>query len=201
VTKEIEMHGLVNRAIQCFLRDTYGAETWSQIARRAELGFDNFESMLHYDDAVTDTVIAAASQVLSKPRDSLAEDLGTYLVSHPNTEALRRLLRFSGTSYFDFLQSLDDLPDRVRLAVSDLTIPPLELVELGEGAFRLTAAHGPDGIGHVLVGVLRALADDYGALVLMEHEGRVGDVETVAIMVHDADFAEGRSFHLGGVAP
>ncbi len=190
------MHGLVNRAMQCFLRDTYGPDVWAEIARRAELRFENFEAMLDYDDAVSERVIAEAAAVLNKSRELLAEDLGTYLVSHPNTEALRRLLRFSGTTYNDFLHSLDDLPDRARLAVSDLRLPQLELRERGPGLFRLTLRGGPPGAGYVMLGILRALADDYGTLVLAEHAGRRGGIEVVTLSVHDADFFEGRSFLL-----
>ena len=31
------MHGLINRSIQCFLRDTYGAAFWSAVARALTL--------------------------------------------------------------------------------------------------------------------------------------------------------------------
>ena len=74
------MHGLINRSIQCFLRDTYGAATWAAVAREARLGFDSFETMLTYDAALTEAVITAATQVLGRPRDSVPEDLGIYLV-------------------------------------------------------------------------------------------------------------------------
>ena len=91
------MHGLINRSIQCFLRDTYGPASWSAIAGAAGLGFDNFEPLLIYDAALTESVIAAAAGYLQRPRETVLEDLGTYLVSHPNLEALRRLLRFAAT--------------------------------------------------------------------------------------------------------
>ena len=47
------MHGMINRAIQCFMRDTYGADTWEKVAEQADLGFDNFEAMLSYPDQIT----------------------------------------------------------------------------------------------------------------------------------------------------
>ena len=34
------MHGLINRSIQCFLQDTYGAAAWSSIVTAADIGFD-----------------------------------------------------------------------------------------------------------------------------------------------------------------
>ena len=112
------MHGLINRAIQCFVTDSYGPEKWADAARWAELGLVDFESMLTYEDSMTHRAIDAVCHVLNRPRTDIMEDIGTYLVSHPNTEALRRLLRFGGVNFVEFLQSLDDLPDRARLAVA-----------------------------------------------------------------------------------
>ena len=190
------MHGLTNRAIECFVRDTYGQRTWADIARRAELSFDTFEAMLRYDDELTEALISAAERHLDKPRDVLLEDVGTYLVSHPSTEAVRRLLRFGGVTFADFLNSLEDLPGRARLAVPDLDLPQLELLDGGEGSVTLHCRSAAPGYGHVLVGVLRAMADDYGALVLLDHLGEQGGAEQIHIQVHDASFAEGRSFAL-----
>ena len=114
------MHGLIYRAIECFVTDSYGPEKWSQAASLADLGFVEFEPMLIYDDALAPQVIAAVGEVLNRSEADLMEDVGTYLVSHPNTEGLRRLMRFGGVSFVELLHSLDDLQDRARLAVSDL---------------------------------------------------------------------------------
>ena len=162
------MHGLINRSIQCFLRDTFGVPAWRSIAAAAGVSPEGFEPMLHYDDAITRRLLDSAAAHLDRPRESLLEDLGTYLVSHPNREGLRRLLRFGGVSFDDFLYSLDDLPGRSRLAVPDLALPQLELHEQGAGRFTLSC-HGPHReFAAVMVGVLRAMADDYGALAVLE---------------------------------
>jgi hypothetical protein len=190
------MHGLTNRAIECFIRDTYGHRAWDEIACCAGLGFDSFEAMLRYDDRLTEAVLAAAAQRLGKPRDVLLEDLGTYLISHPTTEAVRRLLRFGGVTFHDFLGSLEELPGRARLAVPDLDLPQIELVEHCEGAATLYCRSATPGFGWVLVGILRAMADDYGALALLEHLGGSEGVEIISLQVHEARFAEGRSFAL-----
>ena len=190
------MHGLINRAIQCFLRDTYGHDLWDKIMRLADLGYTNFESMLVYEDQVTFQVLDLATTELRKSRAELLEDLGTYLVSHKNVEALRRLLRFAGVDFLEFLHSLDDLPDRARLAVPDLFLPQLELVEHSTAEFSLHCGTEYDGFAHVMVGVLRAMADDYGALVFMDHAGQQGGDEVIAITLLDQDFSAGRSFEL-----
>lgn len=197
------MHGLINRSIQGFLRDTYGTHLWARITLDARLGFDNFEAMLTYDDALTEAVLDAAARQLTRPREVLLEDLGTYLVSHPHFEPLRRLLRFGGVSFVDFLHSLDELPGRARLAVPDLDIPQFDL-RVGEGdSFTLVCRNGRPGYGHVMVGILRAMADDYGALALLDHDGWHDGAEVIRIDLLAPDYAQGRPFTLatGGADP
>lgn len=190
------MHGLINRSIQCFLRDTYGPALWADVAREARLGFDSFEAMLTYEARLTDAVIAAAARCLDRPRETVLEDLGTYLVSHPNLEALRRLLRFGGVSFVDFLHSLEDLPGRGRLALPDLDLPHLRLADLGPGEFALYCQSPLPGAGHVMMGLLRAMADDYGALALLDHQGSGPEGEVISIALLEQRFAEGRRFDL-----
>jgi len=194
------MHGLVNRSIQCFVTDTYGVDVWARIAASAGLPDGGFEAVLTYDDALTDRTLDAASRALDKCPREMLEDLGTYLASNPTVEAVRRLLRFSGTTYVEFLLSLEDLRGRARLALPDLDMPDLEVCQDTPGSFVLTARWVRPDVGHVLVGVLRAMADDYGALVLLEHEGETDGAARIRISLLDTDFAMGRDFSLAGAA-
>ncbi len=191
------MHGLINRSIQNYVCDSYGTEIWIDVTERARLDFVEFEAMLTYEDAVTPRILDALSEVLGRARDDVMEDIGSYLVSHPNFEAIRRLLRFGGVNFADFLHSLDDLPARARLAVSDLALPGIELRAHTEGRYSLICDAPVAGFGHVMMGILRVMADDYGALVLLDHAGRNAGVETLSILVVEAAFAEGRAFDLG----
>lgn len=191
------MHGLINKAIQAFVTDTYGAERWKSVTDAAGLGFSDFEAMLVYPDEQSFKVLEAMEQVLERPLAEMLEDMGTFLVSNPQAEALRRLLRFGGVDYVEFLYSLDDLPDRARLAVSDLCLPALELVELGPGQFELICAKGLPGYANVMMGILRAMADDYGDLVLLDHSGEREGADIISVTHVESQFAEGRSFSLG----
>lgn len=195
------MHGLALRAIQLFVTDLYGSATWSRVVDRAGLGFDEFEAMLTYTDDVGERTLVAVTQVLDRSRAEIFEDVGTFLVSHPNTESIRRLLRFGGYSFEDFLHSLDDLPDRARLALPNLDLPSLELREHSASHFSLICRGHIEGIGYVLMGLLRALADDYGVLALVEYRGGGQGTETLAIKLLESRFAKGRDFELGVLAP
>lgn len=194
------MHGLINRSFESFLEITYGASLWAGVVGDLDAGFDQFEPVLHYDDALSDRMLESAATRLGKPREALLEDFGTFLVASPATERVRRLLRFGGVNYEDFLASLEDLRGRARLAVPDLDLPLLELEDRGGGLYRLTCRSPHAGFGHVYLGLLRALADDYGALVLVDFEGADDGAEVLSIRLADADFAEGRAFELANRA-
>jgi Haem-NO-binding len=194
------MHGLVNRALQCFLRDTFGTDIWQAIARNAGFGADGFDTMAVYPQTITDGLIDAAARHLSRPRELLLEDLGTYLVSHATVEPLRRLLRFGGANFMDFLLSIEDLQGRSRLAVPDIDVPQLTLDAVEPDIYLISCNSPIAGAGHVVMGLLRAMADDYGALVLLDHQDQSGATQIVRVQVLEANFAAGRRFDLGHAA-
>ena len=210
------MHGLVNKAFQSFLTDTFGQPIWHAVLHRAGLwdliGAEGFDPLHRYDLEVSEAILSAAMAELGRPADQLLEDLGTYLVSNPRTERLRRLLRFGGLTFTDFLGSLDDLQGRARLAVPDLDLPRITLQRLGAERHVLTCHDCPRGFSSVMLGLLRTLADDYGALAVVEPvEAAVSEPgglrpvrdERLTIDLHDPAFHAGRRFELaegGGVA-
>ncbi|WP_299945085.1 heme NO-binding domain-containing protein [uncultured Ruegeria sp.] len=191
------MHGLINRAIQSFVCATYGRQCWLHATQAAELDFNEFEAMLIYDAEISNRLLDVLCTELKRRKPEFLEDLGTYLVSHPNMEDLRRLLRFGGVTYVEFLHSLDDLSDQVRLAVSDLTLPNLELREQSPAEYLLYCFPGLPGYSSVMTGILRAMADDYGALVILSNEGRQNEADIISITLVESAFAEGRQFELG----
>lgn len=190
------MHGLINRSFESFLRNTYGVALWEDVVQELDAGLETFEPMFHYDDGLTRRLLDISARRLEKPGAVLLEDFGTFLVAHPASERLRRLLRFGGVDYEDFLLSLEDLRGRARLAVPDLDLPVLELTEHAAGEFSLECISPHEGYGHVFLGLLRALADDYGALVFIEYGGRRKGRDRLTIRLFQADFAEGRGFRL-----
>lgn len=206
------MHGLVLRAFQSFAADAFGPVVWQDVLLRANLreavGPEGFDPLLSYPEDVAPNVLRAAVEATGRPPDQLLEDLGIWLVSNPGSDRLRRLLRFGGLTYADFLRSLDDLQGRARLAVPDLDLPALSVAPTGvageAGRFVLTCHACPAGLSQVLLGLLRTLADDYGALVMIEPVGppagpidlRHRRSECLAIDVCDPEFQAARAFAL-----
>jgi hypothetical protein len=191
------MHGMINCALQGFVASTYGDAIWAEVRSQVGLPFDDFEAMLDYPDAMTLACFQAACHVMHKNPNALLEDLGTWLVTDVRLEPLRRLMRFSGTSFLDFLHSLEEVGDRGRLAVPDLELPDITLLRLDPSTFRICARWSLPGIAPILMGCLRAMADDFGALALLRLDGVEDGVECLHVQLLDVAYSKGRSFDLG----
>lgn len=189
------MHGLINKALQAFFTDSYGRHFWEDLTRTTDLGVVEFESLLEYPDRLTTLMLDYAETALERPRGEILEDLGTYLVAHGKMSGIRRLLRFCGATYHEFLHSLEELPGRAKLAIFDLELPEITVRERSVGKFTLSCHGGVPGLGHVLAGILRSLADDYGALVMVtiKNETKTGSC-LLEIDLIDISFTDGNSF-------
>lgn len=192
------MHVLITRMLKVFVEDTYGAARWDQVLGVAGLRRVEIDARLRHDADQSDRLMRAVEAEFRRPIGGVLEDVGTYLVSHPNAQSIRRLLRFCGVDFVDFLHSLEDLPDRVALVLPDLALPEIEVLGEGDGRFEILCRNALPGFSELIAGLVRAMADDFGVLALLEHVGGHGDCDRVRVTVIECDFAEGRDFLLGG---
>lgn len=190
------MHALMLRSLQGYIRDTFGTVAWTAVVRGAALKMETFEPMLRYDPALADRIAVEAARILNRPAEAVWEDMGTYLITDPAHEGVRRLLRFGGVCFADFLHSLEEMPGRARLAWPDLKVPELALRELGPDRFQLSCRSHIRGAAQVLVGMLTAMADDYGTLCVIEAQEVAEGGDLITIQVLDAAHAEAKSFDL-----
>lgn len=188
------MHGLINRSLECFVRDSYGDAVWRGIAAEMALPTERFEPFRRYPDDMAVGVIATAAARLGKPATELLEDFGAWLA---RTEPTRRLLRFSGSDFTDFIIALEELAGRVAMILPELQMPRIAVEPSLDGRqFRVSVLHALPQWRSVLAGVIRAISDDYGALALIVDEGHA-----ISVDVSDAAFAEARDFVLAADSP
>lgn len=187
------MHRLVIRAVEEFLRDTYGDALCAQIVSDcdavARAGHGSPDDRAAARGHCWERLVPMAAGRLGKPVGELFEDLGAWLARR---EAIRRLLRFSGRDFEDFVMRLDELPGRAHFVIPDLDMPRIEVRQEAGHRLSLTLPETAFGWAEILGGVLRVMADDYGTLGLIEVVGH-----TVQVQISDDDFAEGRDFRLG----
>ncbi len=196
------MNGMINRAIERFVRDVCGRDVWYSVITSLRLDVSEFDPFASYDDHLTIDLVVGIARQLERAVPDVLEDLGTYLITYPTMAHVRRLLRFGGRDFADFLESLEDFPARVRMALPGLSLPQITLEEQSASHFVIRVLSGEKalvGFGHAFVGVLRAMADDYGALVLLDHQGGQDGVEMIGVTIAQSEFTSGRRFRFSEV--
>ncbi|WP_439121600.1 heme NO-binding domain-containing protein [Marivita sp.] len=194
------MHGLIFRTVEAFVSDGFGQDAWAKAIALSELEITSFEAMLQYDASYFPKLLHGCELALDRPEAVILEDIGAYLITHQNHASIRRLMRFGGDTFSELLHSLNDLPGRTRLAVSGLELPKIHVQEPIPEHFSITCQGHPMGFGHVLVGLLRAMSDDYGTLAVLEHCGTRDTAEVIEVNVIEAAFADDRGFTLASAA-
>ncbi|MCL3882165.1 heme NO-binding domain-containing protein [Marivita sp. GX14005] len=188
------MHGLIFRTVEAFVTDSFGLDSWTKALIAADVPLSSFEAMLQYDSVYFPAVLDACARTLDRSEANILEDIGTYLITRQNHVSVRRLMRFGGQDFPELLYSLEDLPGRTRLAVPGLDLPRIVVREVEPHCFDLCCEGELPGFGHLLVGLLRAMADDYGVLAVLEHRGSNDGIEAIAARIVDIGFAEDRGF-------
>lgn len=179
------MHRLIDKAIEEFLRVSYGDALHDAVTQAVAKAVD-----LPTEAGMHDNIrIHVAARRLAKPVEELFEDLGAWLARQ---EPIRRLLRFSGRQFAEFVMRLHELPGRAHMILPDIGMPAIYVTECSIGDLRVILPDAETGWTALLAGMLRVMADDYGALVLISVEGN-----QIGVLIPDADFAAGRDFELG----
>ena len=191
------MDCLMCRALEAFVRDLHGADAWQAALSAVGLAGPAGGPVRGYADTDAPGLARAAAQRAGQRPEELAGDLGCWLVSHPTTQSIRRLLRFGGQDFAEFLATLEELPGRVALAVPMLRLPAMEVCFAEDGGISIDVAGGVDLFAPVIEGVIRAMADDYGALVFVDRDqADPAGPARLTVRLHDAAFAEARLFRL-----
>lgn len=179
------MHWLVRKSIESFLRETYSDDFWLTVCRSS--GMSSRSSYII--DRHSQELITTASDRLEKPECELLEDLGAWIARQ---ERIRRLLRFSGRDFNDFLLNLEMLADRVSMVAPDLSVPRMQVTEEGADVVRVDFPPDESGWVSMMAGLVRCMADDYGALCLIW-----ADENSLTVQISDGSFTPGRHFLLG----
>lgn len=198
------MHGLICKGFELFVRATWSDADWLAIARRAKIDPPELEAMEMYGEDMLPRLVFSSSRVLRRPPSALLEDAGHWIVTDPGLDSVRRLVRFAGPTYEELLWSLGELRARGRLAVPGLDLPECRLEERGPGDYRILLHWPMPGAAAVLAGLLRAMADDYGVLALIDRPpctSRPGGWDGVVdVQLVDLSHAEGRDFAFGAAS-
>lgn len=162
------MYGLVNEAIRDLVVKEHGEAAWARIAARAGAQTHSFVSMCPYDDGVTYKLVAAVSKELGAPANAVLEKFGEHWIGFTAERGYGNLLELCGRSFAEFLEQLDSIHARMKLAFPKLDPPIIVSTRLAPGLVRLDYSSRREGLAPMMVGLLRGLGRRFGIAVEIE---------------------------------
>ena len=152
------MYGLVNQAIEDFVKRGFGDVAWKEIKDNAGVNLEMFVSMDSYPDDVTYKLVGAATEVLKLDAAEILEAFGEHWVLYTAQEGYGQMLSMFGSSLEEFLLNLDNLHSHVGLTFPALR-PPSFQVERIEGDPGLLLHYRSErvGLAPMVIGLLKGL--------------------------------------------
>jgi hypothetical protein len=151
------MYGMVNLAIQEFLRGSYGHEVWQAIRAKTELSHEPFLTMEQYPDQLSTDLLVTASALVDRSVPQLLEELGDYWIGFAEHSGYGELMEILGNDVFEALQNLDNLHTRVGLAFPDLLPPSFWVTDLQKDSLVLHYQSQRRGLAPMVIGLVRGL--------------------------------------------
>ena len=162
------MYGMVNQAVRELIIANFGEDTWATIHTQAEAPetFLNFEQ---YDDGVTYRLVAAASDALELPAETVLKTFGHFWVTDVATKSYADLMQRSGTTFLDFLKGLDHMHSLIQVSFPDYTPPSFRVKALSDDRLQLDYYSHREGLLPFVVGLLEGLAAHFETSFTCEH--------------------------------
>ena len=152
------MYGLVNQAVEDFVRQGYGDGAWKRIQDNAGVNLEMFVSMDSYPDDVTYKLVGAATEVLKLDAAEILEAFGEHWVLYTAQEGYGQMLSMFGTNLEEFLLNLDNLHSHVGLTFPALRPPSFQVERLaGERGLLLHYRSERAGLAPMVTGLLKGL--------------------------------------------
>lgn len=152
------MYGLVNQALEDFVRQGFGDASWNRVRDGAGISVDMFVSMDSYPDDVTYKLVGAATEVLGLDAAQILEAFGEHWVLYTAQAGYGEMLAMFGSDLRSFLNNLDNLHSHVAMGFPALQ-PPSFAVEQIEGDPGLLLHYRSEraGLAPMVVGLLKGL--------------------------------------------
>ena len=172
------MYGLIDQALEDYVRRDFGESAWDEIRGRAGMAEHLFVSMESYPDELTFRLVQAATEVLKLSVPQVLEAFGEHWVLYTAQEGYGEMLSMFGADLLQFLHNLDNLHSHVALTFPELRPPSFE-VETIPGRPDSVLLHYRSqrtGLAPMVVGLLKGLGKRFSQEIRVQQlDRRAGD--------------------------
>ena len=171
------MYGLINNALREMITTQFGENQWRKVLDESGVPEDSFLTMRSYDDALTLSLVGAASKVLNTPIDKCLELFGEFWIKETAGKSYGLLIDATGQNMVEFLENLNGLHDRITSTFLDYKPPSFRIEALGVTSYKLHYESTRKGFTPFVVGLINGLARRFDAEVTIDsqHDEPAGD--------------------------
>lgn len=162
------MYGIVNKAIQDLVTETFGADKWEAVKEKSAVDVDFFLSNEPYDDSITYKLVGAASEVLGIPAGDVLQAFGEWWVLKTGKEKYGGLMEAGGNNLKEFLVNLPLFHNRIMLMYPKLTPPEFKVSNVEENSIHVHYHSERDGLQEFVRGLMSGLGKMYEVEVGVE---------------------------------
>jgi len=162
------MYGLIHTALRDMVIETYGPEKWDKVVTKSGVTADTFLSMRSYDDSVAYNLVGSTAQVLECSAESCLREFGHYWLTQAAPKVYASLLDTTGDTLFEFLESLDDLHDKITLTFIDYSPPSFRLERLSDHHARLHYRSQRQGLTPFVSGLIKGMEQRFNVSINVE---------------------------------
>lgn len=156
------MYGLVNKALENFVAEQFGRETWERVVEKSGIDSDLFISLKCYPDEWTYKLVGAASEILGVPSDQILAAFGEHWIRFTHEEGYGDLIKASGRSLPEFIRRLDDMHAHIALTFKGAKMPSFRCTEIGPHDLEVDYYSEHPGLGPMVIGLLKGLGALFG---------------------------------------
>jgi hypothetical protein len=128
-------------------------------------------------------LVAAASEILSIPSDTLLEAFGEYWILYTAERGYGEMLNLAGDSLPAFLKNLNMLHGRVSNLMPELAPPQFECINEQENSIDLIYRSHRIGMVPMLLGLIKGLGKRFGKEVVIQ-QAENNKLESSAVIFH-----------------
>ncbi len=151
------MYGMVNKAVEDMVCLHHGEAAWERIKARAGVDVAVFLSNEGYPDEITYNLVAAASEVLGLPEETILIGFGQHWVLHTAQEGYGGLMKAAGKTLPEFLRNLPNFHSRVSMIFPKLQPPRFQCTDVTDQSLKLHYISHRPGLAPFVVGLMQGL--------------------------------------------